>query len=84
MYDLSHLSTDKYVVDKLRDFSEELDLDETICAICGLSPNECPCYVHPPHSCTYEDCDCACDDPEITCSCCIVELCDCEKKNGVQ
>ena len=83
MNDLSHLSTDKYVVKELRDFSEDLDLDETICALCGLTPDLCPCYIHPPHSCSYECCNCTCQETNLICSCCLISICDCDLKNGV-
>jgi hypothetical protein len=73
MKDLTHLLFQKYVTDTLRDFTEDLeDLDETICALCGLSPDKCPCYKHPPHSCEDEECPCP-----ILCSCCEVKICSC-------
>jgi len=81
MNNLEHLSTDKYIIliSELRDFSEDMeDLDDTLCAICGKSPDSCPCYVHPPHSCEVEECDCS-----VECSCCQVLICDCGHKNGV-
>jgi hypothetical protein len=83
MNDLSHLSTDKYVVKELRDFTEDLDLDETICALCGLTPDLCPCYIHPPHSCSHEGCNCACQEAKLICSCCLISICDCDLKNGI-
>ena len=73
MNDLSHLKDKRYVTDTLRDFTEDMeDLDETICALCGLSPDMCPCYEHPPHSCEIEGCHCP-----ILCSCCHVSICSC-------
>ena len=83
MEDFSHLRTNKFITDNPRDFTEDMeDLDETICALCGLSPDQCPCYVHPPHSCEESQCDCS-----LMCSCCQVEICDCtvcELSDGVQ
>jgi hypothetical protein len=82
MKNMSHLSTGKYLISasELRDFTEDMeDLDETICALCGNPPDDCPCYVHPPHSCKEQECDCS-----LECSCCEVQICDCENHDGVQ
>lgn len=74
MPDFSHLSSGKYLVSDLRDFEDDMeDLDETICALCGLSPAECPCYLHPPHDCGEEQCTC-----DVQCSCCELGFCSCE------
>lgn len=75
MIDLSHLSNGKHVVSELRDFSE--DLDDTLCALCGKTPDKCPCYVHPPHSCLIDECDCG-----VECSCCELKVCDCTQLRG--
>ena len=68
---LDHLTGDKYVInpDDLRDWSE--DMDETICAICGLS-SECECFEHPAHDCDDAECQCGPD-----CICCVFGDCSC-------
>lgn len=68
-------------VEHLNDLDDdtEEDLDETLCAVCGLSPDKCVCLDTQTAPSENRLCTCF-----VLCSCCPVSLCDCESTNGVQ
>lgn len=56
---LGHLLTNQYIIDEselVLAYPDDEDCDETICALCGQTPTECPCYHHPPHDCRVHGC----------------------------